>query len=90
MKSLFPYFRAENYRRMSEGNAPNDAKAHESGVLPVGASLEDAAMVKPAVCPIASTYNLTFPEHRILITINMVFCIDSHVYSIFQIENIDS
>ena len=31
MKSLFPYFRAENYRRMSEGNAPNDAKAHESG-----------------------------------------------------------
>ena len=67
MKSLFPYFRAENYRRMSDGNAPNDAKAHESGVLPVGASLEDAVMVKPAICPIASTYNLTYEGEEVLL-----------------------
>ena len=63
MKSLFPFFRAENYRRMSEGNAPNDAKSHESG----GASLEDAAMVKPAICPIASTYNLSFEGEEVLL-----------------------
>ena len=43
MKHLFPLFRAEN-RRMSERNAPSDATAHESGLLPVGASLEDAAL----------------------------------------------
>ena len=47
MKHLFPLFRAENYRQMAEGSAPTGAKAHESGLLPVGASLEDAAMVNP-------------------------------------------
>ena len=67
MKYLFPYFRAENYRRMSEKNAPSDAKAHESGILPVGASLEDAAMVKPAVCPIASTKNFAFEGEEVLL-----------------------
>ena len=67
MKLLFPLFRAENYRRMSEGNAPTDAKAHESGLLPVGASLEDAAMVKPAVCPIASTYNFAYEGEEVLL-----------------------
>ena len=66
MKSLFPYFRAENYRRMSVGNAPSDAKAHESGVLPIGALLEDAVMVKPSICPIASTYNLTYDGEEVL------------------------
>ena len=67
MKHLFPLFRAENYRRMAEGNAPTDAKAHESGLLPVGASLEDAAMVKPAVCPMASTYNFTNEGEEVLL-----------------------
>ena len=52
---------------MAEGNAPTDAKAHESGLLPVGASLEDAAMVKPAVCPITSTYNFTYEGEEVLL-----------------------
>ena len=67
MKHLFPLFRAKNYRRMAERNAPTDAKAHESGLLPVGASLDDAAMVKPAVCPITSTYNFTYEGEEVLL-----------------------
>ena len=67
MKHLFPLFRAENYRRMAEGSVPTGAKAHESGLLPIGASLEDAAMVKPAVCPIASTYNFTHEGEEVLL-----------------------
>ena len=67
MKHLFPLIRAENYRRMSEGSGPTDAKAHESGLLPVGASLEDAAMVKPAVCSTTSNYNFTYEGEEVLL-----------------------
>ena len=47
MKNLFPYFRAENYRRMSAGTGPTGTKGHVQGVLPAGASLEEALMAKP-------------------------------------------
>ena len=40
---------------------------HERGVLPGGASLEDALIAKPGVCPIASTYNLTYEGEEVVI-----------------------
>ena len=66
MKNLFPYVRAENYRLMSAGTGPIGAKAHVQGVLPAGASLEEALMAKPDVCPIASTYNLTYEGEEVV------------------------
>ena len=67
MKNLFPYFRAENYRRMSASTGPIGTKRHVQGVLPAGASLEEALMAKPDVCPITSTYNLTYEGEEIVI-----------------------
>ena len=37
------------------------------GVLPTGASLEEALMAKPGVCPITSTYNLTYEGEEVVI-----------------------
>ena len=67
MKNLFPYFRAENYRLMSASTGPIGTKSHVQGVLPTGASLEEALMAKPGVCPITSTYNLTFEGEEVVI-----------------------
>ena len=67
MKNLFPYFRAENYRLMSASTGPIGTKSHVQGVLPAGASLEEALMAKPGVCPITSTYNLTYEGEEIVI-----------------------
>ena len=36
IKNLFPYFRAENYRRMSASIGPISTKGHVQGVLPAG------------------------------------------------------
>ena len=67
MKNLFPYFRAENYRLMSASTGPIGTKSHVQGVLPTGASLEEALMAKPGVCPITSTYNLTYEGEEVVI-----------------------
>ena len=67
MKNLFPYFRAENYRLMSASTGPIGTKPHVQGVLPTGASLEEALMAKPGVCPITSTYNLTYEGEEVVI-----------------------
>ena len=67
MKNIFPYFRAENYRLMSASTGPIGTKSHVQGVLPTGASLEEALMAKPGVCPITSTYNLTYEGEEVVI-----------------------